>query len=420
MHRSRQYVWEVDDRLKQIKDLLQGTVQYGHDAFGNLTFATYNDGYTDYRIADEVGNLYKSKDKTDRKYGAAGQLLESKEAKYEYDPEGNLIRKTERDGKLWKYDWYLNGMLKSVTRPDKNIVSFTYDPVGRRLSKTFLDTTTRWVWDGNTPIHEWTEDSGKPTLSISADGNLAADIENKNLVTWIFQDGTFTPVAKLYRGQQYSIISDHLGTPAEMYNEKGDKVWEIGLNIYGEVRTIEGLRVECPFRFPGQYEDDETGLYYNRFRYYDPNNSIYISEDPIGIEGTNPTLYGYVHDTTITVDYFGLTCGPKSKKTSHTSRSRREAFRNAKTDAKIGRNQHPHKVEHVPLEDGYGDFVRDANGKPIQTREYHFTNSSGENVVIQEHSLGHTKGDVGPHFNVRPASDTKGGHIEGTHGHYFF
>jgi len=420
LHRSRQYVWEVDDRLKQIKDLLQGTVQYGHDAFGNLTFATYNDGYTDYRIADEVGNLYKSKDKTDRKYGAAGQLLECKEAKYEYDPEGNLIRKTEKDGKIWKYDWYLNGMLKSVTRPDKNIVSFTYDPVGRRLSKTFLDTTTRWVWDGNTPIHEWTEDSGKPTLSISTDGNLAADIENKNLVTWIFQDGTFTPVAKLYRGQQYSIISDHLGTPAEMYDEKGDKVWEIGLNINGEVRTIEGLRVECPFRFPGQYEDDETGLYYNRFRYYDPNNSIYISEDPIGIEGTNPTLYGYVHDTTITVDYFGLTCGPKSKKTSHTSRSRREAFRNAKTDAKIGRNQHPHKVEHVPLEDGYGDFVRDANGKPIQTREYHFTNSSGENVVIQEHSLGHTKGDVGPHFNVRPASDTKGGHIEGTHGHYFF
>ena len=46
----------------------------------------------------------------------------------------------------------------------------------------------------------------------------------------------------------------------------------------------------------GQYEDEETGLYYNRFRYYDPSTGAYISQDPIGLAGGS-RLYGYVHDT---------------------------------------------------------------------------------------------------------------------------
>ena len=63
---------------------------------------------------------------------------------------------------------------------------------------------------------------------------------------------------------------------------------------------------DCPFRYQGQYEDEETGLYYNRFRYYDPNTGGYISRDPIRLEGENPTLYGYVSDTNMWVDILGL------------------------------------------------------------------------------------------------------------------
>ncbi|WP_354622239.1 RHS repeat-associated core domain-containing protein [Morganella morganii] len=62
---------------------------------------------------------------------------------------------------------------------------------------------------------------------------------------------------------------------------------------------------ECHFRFAGQYEDAETGLYYNRFRYYDKDTGQYISPDPIGLEGGfNP--YGYVHCPVGWVDPFGL------------------------------------------------------------------------------------------------------------------
>ena len=75
---------------------------------------------------------------------------------------------------------------------------------------------------------------------------------------------------------------------------------------YGDVRRLRGWKGDLPFRYPGQYHDDETGLYYNRFRYYDPVAGMYISEDPIGLASGNPTLYGYVGDVNGQTDVFGL------------------------------------------------------------------------------------------------------------------
>ena len=78
------------------------------------------------------------------------------------------------------------------------------------------------------------------------------------------------------------------------------------LDVYGEVKECHGDRTLVPFRYQGQYEDEETGLYYNRFRYYPPQMGMYISSDPIGLAGNNPTLYGYVHDPNIWLDLLGL------------------------------------------------------------------------------------------------------------------
>ena len=63
-------------------------------------------------------------------------------------------------------------------------------------------------------------------------------------------------------------------------------MWRAALNSYGAVRTLEGARAACPFRYQGQYEDPETGLYYNRFRYYDPQAGGYIYQDPIRLAGS--------------------------------------------------------------------------------------------------------------------------------------
>ncbi|WP_025004880.1 RHS repeat domain-containing protein [Porphyromonas macacae] len=220
-----------------------------------------------------MGNLFRTEERKDRKYGKGGRLLEDRKFAYRYDGEGNLVLKSRLrpdDGDEapqwqegdWAYEWQGNGMLKNVKRPDREVVSFEYDPLGRRISKRYKGTTTRWVWDGNVPLHEWTDE--------------------EDITTWVFEEGSFVPCAKLQNGESYCIITDYLGTPTEMYNSKGKKTWSAELDIYGCVRTFKGCSLsDCPFRYQGQYEDEETGLYYNRFRYYSPDTGNYISQDPI-------------------------------------------------------------------------------------------------------------------------------------------
>ena len=196
-------------------------------------------------------------------------------------------------GTGWRYDWQSDGMPARVVRPDGKEVSFAYDALGRRIRKSFAGTTTHFVWDGNVPLHEWTE---------------TAESE-ENVITWLFEQDTFVPAAKLVaNGECFSIISDYLGTPLQAYDKQGNKVWEQELDIYGRQRKRPSAFI--PFKYQGQYEDAETGLYYNRFRYYDPNAGSYISQDPIGLAGGNPTLYGYVNDINTYLDVLGLTIIP--------------------------------------------------------------------------------------------------------------
>ncbi|KGN77512.1 hypothetical protein HQ40_01265 [Porphyromonas gulae] len=93
----------------------------------------------------------------------------------------------------------------------------------------------------------------------------------------------------------------------EMFNSDGEKTWSAELDIYGSVRNFAGRSLsDCPFRYQGQYEDEETGLYYNRFRYYSPDEGMYISQDPIGLEGDVFNLYNYVIDSNDGIDPLGL------------------------------------------------------------------------------------------------------------------
>ena len=77
----------------------------------------------------------------------------------------------------------------------------------------------------------------------------------------VFDDG-FVPTAKLTSVGSYSIISDHLGTPVEAYDENGECVWSAELDIYGRVVRHTGDLDFVPFRFQGQYHDLSSGLHY--------------------------------------------------------------------------------------------------------------------------------------------------------------
>ncbi len=159
-------------------------------------------------------------------------------------------------------------------------------------------------------LHEWdTDETRMPKLIKDETGREEYDGTEKpeNFVTWVYDGTSFTPVAKVTADERYTIVHDYLGTPIQAYDSWGGLVWEMMLDVYGKVMDeSRGDRTLVPFRYQGQYEDEETGLYYNRFRYYSPDMGMYISSDPIGLAGNNPTLYGYVQDINTWIDQYGL------------------------------------------------------------------------------------------------------------------
>jgi RHS repeat-associated protein len=287
---------------------------------------------------DAVGNVYRRADGQDRRYGRGGLLEAANDERgavtFTHDADGNQTTKHEPDGTHWTYRWNGHGFLSEVERrsdvvesarasrvePDLR-VRFTYDAFARRVAKrTEADgevRETRFVWDGHTVLHELrsvlpdeaTRDSlGLRRASLDpvalAPATLQAHDEPE-LTTWYWDPGTFTPIAKERAGRRWSIASDHLGTPTEMHDELGELAWRMQLDVFGVPTFEEGTAEDCPWRWPGQYDDVETGQFYNRWRYYDPESGRYTSLDPIRLRGST-SLCVYVRDSSLAADPLGL------------------------------------------------------------------------------------------------------------------
>ncbi|MFB9056657.1 DUF6531 domain-containing protein [Mariniflexile ostreae] len=249
--KSRKYQWGLNNQLKQIIDSNTGVTNFEYNKNGHLTEAKYADGSTQNRYPDSQGNLYETPDKKDRTYSQDGKLEKKGSWHYKYDHQGNLSEKYKKTGRIfaikeqhYKYTWNTAGMLEAVKRPDGETVTFAYDALGRRIYKKFKKTFTNFVWDGNVPLHEW------KSFEIQ-------DVLNDKVITWIFEEDSYSPIAKIKNNKQYSIVNDHLGTPTEMYQNDGSLYWERELNSNGKV-IKETQKGSCPFLFQGQYYDDET------------------------------------------------------------------------------------------------------------------------------------------------------------------
>ena len=103
----------------------------------------------------------------------------------------------------------------------------------------------------------------------------------------------------------YFVSTDHLGTPQELVDEDGKIVWLAKYRAWGRINALDRAEVAQPLRFQGQYEDAETGLYYNRHRYDDPNAGRYRTKDPIGLF-VRANNYHYAPSATQWVDALGL------------------------------------------------------------------------------------------------------------------
>ncbi|WP_211233783.1 RHS repeat domain-containing protein, partial [Comamonas composti] len=151
--------------------------------------------------------------------------------------------------------------------------------------------TTLYAWDGDT---------------------LALERDSQSQTDYLYAPGSFTPMVQSKQSAddpQPELAwyqCDHLGTPMELTDAQGKTIWEADYGAFGRARVDAGSRVSSHIRFPGQYHDEETGLHYNRYRYYEPETGRYLSKDPIGLEGGIDQL-GYAKGNPIkNVDPIGL------------------------------------------------------------------------------------------------------------------
>jgi RHS repeat-associated protein len=104
----------------------------------------------------------------------------------------------------------------------------------------------------------------------------------------------------------YFYMTGPTGMPFALVRTDGTLASELESDTWGAAKELPGADTTTPLRFLGQYADDDTGLSYNRFRYYDPEAGIYISADPVGLLG-GLNSFSYVTNPLTWSDPLGLT-----------------------------------------------------------------------------------------------------------------
>ncbi|MFJ2333559.1 RHS repeat-associated core domain-containing protein [Pseudomonas helleri] len=435
----RHYRYDANGNLSLLNDSRKGQKSFAYDPLDRLT--EVRGQLTEHFVHDPAGNLLDQSIDGQRHSRYANikgnRLLMQGDSHFEYDAYGNLRQERRGTGQHLTRDYRYDSQqrLIGITLPDGSQVTYRYDAFGRRISKDHGGTTTQYLWQGERLIAESAQQKGLRGIS--------------HYCSYLYEPGTFKPLALLQgegdEAQAYHYQLDHLGTPQELTDHRGQIVWSAHYRAYGNVLKLDKAEIINPLRFQGQYYDEESGLHYNRHRYYNPNTGRYLTPDPIKLAG-GLNSYQYVPNPTGWVDPLGLNPCPGGDNTPACERpnelippevSRNGAFKQAKLEAGIPRTQQPDSIyDPLTAETGQYKYVRmtsknnesilNNEGKPILTREYQFTRADGSIIVIQDHSAGHrfsapgNAGDQPAHLNLRPIVNTRNGKVDGARDHYYF
>ncbi|HFT7228347.1 RHS repeat-associated core domain-containing protein [Enterobacter chengduensis] len=174
--------------------------------------------------------------------------------------------------------------------------------------------------------------------------------------------------------------TDTTGAPVELTDAAGKTVWRAQRLAWGNL-TDEAWLAEgadnC-LRLPGQYEDRETGLFYNLHRYYDPRHGRYITPDPVGLAG-GINLYAYVPDPLKYIDPLGL---------CKVDNARARQAQMLQDD--VGYNISPKSWDQFPAIGRDGTFVTDKEGALK-----HFSNIQSGEITISKYLAATIEKDMG-------------------------
>jgi RHS repeat-associated protein len=211
-------------------------------------------------------------------YDGANRLVDRDSTGFTYDLNGNLTS----DGTN-SYTWNARDQL--VAMSGSISASFQYDASGRRRGKTISGTTTNFLYDGLNLAQELTS-GGTPTA---------------NLLTGLGTDETFT---RTDASGASALLVDALGSTLELADASGTLQTHYTYDPFGATTAL-GMSSTNAGQFTGR-DNDGTGPYYYRARYYDPKIGRFISEDPIRFEG-GINFYVYTGNNPVTfIDSLGL------------------------------------------------------------------------------------------------------------------
>ncbi|MER6664394.1 DUF6531 domain-containing protein [Amycolatopsis japonica] len=297
--------FDAEDRLAEEEIAGVGTRVYGYRPDGRL--AAVDDAIRPWRLAfDAAGRVSEARGPAGVErftHDAAGNLTHD-EGVYDSDERGRVTA-----DRSCAYEWDHLDRLRSVRTPDGALWTYHYDPLGRRFAKR------RWLIDGDGEA-ELTHDVRFLWSGMNVVERMDYDPadESYRLFTWERYDDD-RPVVQIERTGAAedvtfrAVITSPAGTPTEMLDERGTLVWQDRSSFWG-VPLPGADTASMPLAFPGQHRDEETGLHYNVFRYYDPRTSRYLSQDPLGLAAA-PNPVGYVDQPLLIGDPLGLVppCG---------------------------------------------------------------------------------------------------------------
>ena len=286
---ERRYGYDGADRLIRREETPETTERYRYDGASNPL---------DYHV---IATHWQH-----------NRVVEYRGIDYQYDIYGRTTEK-RRTGERWRYRYDSEHRLTQVLHQPVShslpecVVDFSYDALGRRVSKRvhyrrtdgvgggqrYRESETRFLWEGP---------------------RLLAEYNGRNVQVYAYSDQhSFAPLARIDgAGEVYYFHCQVNGQPEAMTDSVGETVWRGEPDVRGKI-TSENSQLAVMERgsqnlmMQGQYLDRETGLHYNLHRYYDPDSGRFTQHDPIGLRG-GLNLYQYAPNVLGWVDPWGLSC----------------------------------------------------------------------------------------------------------------
>lgn len=288
----------------------EGDESYGYDSCGYLK-------------AQSAGR-HRISEETDQ-YAGGHRLKQAGNTQYDYDAAGRMVSRTRhRDGyrpETERFRWDSRDQLTGYCSAQGELWEYRHDASGRRTEKRCDRKKIRftYLWDGDSiaEIREYRDDKLYSVRHLVFNGF--------ELISQQFSRvrQPHPSVAPQWVTRTNHAVSDLTGRPQMLFNSEGKTVWRPGQT------SLWGLALSLPadtgypdprgeldpeaapgLLYAGQWQDAESGLCYNRFRYYEPETGMYLVSDPLGLLGGEQT-YRYVPNPCGWVDPLGLAASSK-------------------------------------------------------------------------------------------------------------